>query len=80
MKDKGLILTRSEAIQKVLGKEECTFITSCQMHITRSFFDKICNSKNYVKCHHFAKQVDELRIPMAWLQRKAVEIGEIIEA
>ena len=69
----------SEALQKKLNKKDCPYIQDCQVKITKDFFNRICNSPAYVNCHHFAKKVNELRTPMAWLQKMAVDQAKMME-
>jgi hypothetical protein len=45
----------------------------CVASVTKEFFGRICNSVAYLKCHHFARRVGELKAPMAWLQRFAID-------
>ncbi len=69
-------VTRSEAIQRVLKREECPHILDCGASVTMQFFSRLCKSPNYVNCHHFAKKMGELRSPVEWLQRLAVMEGK----
>jgi hypothetical protein len=71
--DRLQMTTRSEAIQRVLGKDSCPYLLSCDVEITKNFFSRICNSSNYVNCQHFARRVGELNNPMTWVQKMAVE-------
>jgi len=47
--------------------------------ITKDFFTRICNSPAYLNCHHFAKKVNELRTPMEWLQKLAIDQARMME-
>lgn len=67
--------TRSEAMQRLLNKRECLYLLDCEFLVTRGFFNHICNSDSYIKCHYFAKRVGELQRPMLWLQELAVHDG-----
>ena len=49
------------------------------VQITKDFFSRICNSPAYVNRHHFAKKVNELKTPMSWLQKIAVDQAKIME-
>ena len=69
----------SEAFQKKLNRKDCPYIHECRVPITKDFFSRICNSPSYVNCHHFAKKVNELRTPMAWLQKLAVDQAKMME-
>ena len=73
MKGRTSMVTRSEAIQRVLRRESCPYLIDCAAPITKDFFSRICNSGRYPKCHHFAKRMGELKAPLAWLQRFAIE-------
>lgn len=69
----------SEAFQKKLNRKDCPYLHDCNVAITKDFFSRICNSPSYVNCHHFAKNVNELRTPMAWLQKLAVDQAKMME-
>ncbi len=69
----------SEAFQKKLNKKDCPYLRDCGVRITKDFFNRICNSPAYVNCHHFAKKVNELKTPMSWLQKIAVDQAKTIE-
>jgi hypothetical protein len=73
MKGRTSMVTRSEAIQRVLRRESCPYLIDCAASITKDFFGRICNSGRYPKCHYFARRVDELKAPLAWLQRLAID-------
>jgi hypothetical protein len=73
VKGRTATVTRSEALQRVLHRESCPYTIDCAAPITKDYFGRICNSVVYLKCHHFARRVDELKPPMAWLQRFAVD-------
>jgi hypothetical protein len=65
-------VTPSEAMHKVLKREDCPCLMGCEAPVTRNFFTRICNSTHYLNCHHFARKMDELKSPMTWLQALAV--------
>ena len=69
----------SEAFQKKLNRKDCPYLHDCSVAITKDFFSRICNSPSYVNCHHFARRMDELRTPMAWLQKLAVDQAKMME-
>jgi hypothetical protein len=69
----------SEAFQKKLNRKDCPYLHDCNVFITKDFFARICNSPSYVNCHHFAKKVNELKTPMAWLQKLAVDQAKMME-
>ncbi|MGD2200466.1 MAG: hypothetical protein PVJ38_02395 [Candidatus Bathyarchaeota archaeon] len=46
------------------------------MKITKGFFSRVCNARAHVKCHHLARRMGELKVPVAWLQRKAMDEGD----
>jgi hypothetical protein len=71
--------TLSEVFQKKLNKKDCPYLHDCEVHTTRDFFKRICNTVAYVNCHHFAKKVGELKTPMAWLQKIAIDQDKIME-
>lgn len=71
--------TLSEAIQQKLRRKDCPFLHDCGVQVTKDYFTRICNSAAYINCHHFAKRVGELRRPMTWLQKLAVDQARMIE-
>ena len=73
MRSRATAATRSEAFQQVTGRKECVCLLECEVAITRDYFSRICNSRNYVKCHHLAKRMGELMVPIVWLQRQAIK-------
>lgn len=73
------MVTLSEALQKKLRKKDCPYLHDCSIRVTKDFFARICNTTAYVNCHHFAKRVDELRTPMSWLQKLAVDQAKMVE-
>lgn len=73
MKGRASTVTSSEAIQRVLRRESCPYLIDCVAPVTKEFFGRICNSAAYLKCHYFARRVGELKAPMAWLQRFAMD-------
>ncbi|UCH57093.1 MAG: hypothetical protein JSV18_07095 [Candidatus Bathyarchaeota archaeon] len=75
MKGQIKTTTRAEAYQRALRKEDCPYVFECGAPITKDYFNRICNSAVFVKCHHFAKRMGELKPPMTWLQRLALEEG-----
>ena len=74
-----MVSSLSEAFQKKLNRKDCPYLHECRVPITKDFFSRICNSPSYVNCHHFAKKVNELRTPMAWLQKLAVDQAKMME-
>lgn len=71
--------TLSEALQQKLKRKDCPYIHDCRFQVTQDFFKRICNTAAYINCHHFAKMVGELKTPMAWLQKMAIDQARIIE-
>ena len=46
----------------------------CREKVTRTFFQHVCNSgANFKECKSYAKKMDELAVPIKWLQREAVD-------
>lgn len=72
--------TFSEAFQEKFGRKDCPFIYDCDVEITKDFFSRVCKTPAYPNCHHFAKRVNELHIPMTWLQRIAIDQAKVIDA
>jgi hypothetical protein len=57
----------------------CPFLKSCLTDLTRDYFVKVCNTTGYSNCHHFAKKIGELKTPIAWLLRIAVERDVVLQ-
>jgi len=62
-----------ESLRELNEEKCCPFLKSCSVDLTRDYFLKICNTNSYASCHHFAKRLGELRTPIRWLQKIAVE-------
>jgi hypothetical protein len=73
------MVTLSEALRQKLKKKDCPFLHDCGVPVTKDYFTRICNSTAYINCHHFAKRMDELRTPMAWLQKLAIDQARMME-
>ncbi len=69
-----------ETSQEVFKRSDCPYLYSCENQVTRDYFTRICNTPSYVNCQYFAKLVGELRRPMTWLQKLAVEQGRLMES
>jgi hypothetical protein len=78
MKRKVSITTRSEAFQKISQKKNCPNLLACESSVTKEYFIRICHSQGFVRCHHYARAVGELMVPLTWLQRQAIE-EEVID-
>jgi hypothetical protein len=72
--------TFSEAFQEKFERKDCPFIFDCDVEITKDFFSRVCKTPAYPNCHHFAKRVGELQVPMTWLQKLAIDQARIVEA
>lgn len=51
----------------------CKFLMDCNNRITFYVFHNICNTPRYKNCHHYSKALGELKRPIEWLQKEAVE-------
>ncbi|MBS7629996.1 hypothetical protein KEJ47_00225 [Candidatus Bathyarchaeota archaeon] len=67
------LMTLSETLQQRQGRRDCPYIHECEIQVTKDYFTRVCNSALYINCHNFAKIVGELRTPMSWLQKLAVD-------
>ena len=72
MRGEASTATRSEAIQRITDRKDCPSLLECESGVTRDYFKRICGTRGYVKCHHYARRMGELMSPMAWLQRQAM--------
>jgi hypothetical protein len=72
--------TFSEAFQEKFGRKDCPFIFDCNVEITKDFFGRVCETPAYPNCHHFAKRVGELQVPMTWLQKLAIDQARVVDA
>jgi hypothetical protein len=71
--------TFSEAFQKKLQKKSCPYLQDCSINVTKDFFTRICKTTSYLNCHHFAKRMGELKTPISWLQKIAVDQAKMLE-
>jgi hypothetical protein len=72
--------TLSEALQEKFGTKDCPFLHDCDVPITKDYFARVCKCPGYVNCHHFAKRVGELKTPLTWLQKMAVDQAKMMTA
>ncbi len=54
--------------------DSCPLLMNCESVITKDYFARICYSQGHIKCHYFAKMMSELKTPIDWLQRLAIEL------
>ena len=60
-------------------KPSCPFLLKgCKHKVTKPYFQKLCNSKAYFNCFHYAREINNLKIPVEWLQKAATESAEIL--
>jgi len=71
--------TFSEAFQEKFGRKDCPFLFDCDVQVTKDFFNRVCRVPVYTNCHHFAKRVGEIQVPMVWLQRVAIDQARVAE-
>ncbi len=71
--------TLSEALQQKLRRKDCPFLEDCSVPVTKDFFTRICTSPAFINCHNYAKRMNELCIPMTWLQKMAVGQAKMME-
>ena len=64
--------TLTEAIQRITNRNSCPYVLECRIEITHTYFSRVCNADGHVKCHHLAKKMGELKAPLVWLQRLAM--------
>jgi hypothetical protein len=72
MKGEASTTTRSEAFQRITDRKDCPSLLECASEVTRDYFKRICGTRGYVRCHHYARRMGELMPPMMWLQRQAM--------
>jgi len=68
-----------EALERRFRRRDCPFIKDCTVEVTRDYFTRICSTPAYVNCHHYARRVGELRTPLGWLQKIAVDQAKMME-
>jgi hypothetical protein len=71
--------TFSEAYQEKFGRRDCPFLFECDVQVTKDFFARVCKTPAYTNCHHFAKRVGELQLPITWLQKMAIDQARVAE-
>ena len=54
-------------------ERDCPLLLECNISITKNFFFRICNTPQYQNCHHYARKKDQLKTPLIWLQKKAIQ-------
>ena len=74
------VSTFSEAFQEKFERKDCPFIFDCDIEVTKDFFSRVCKTPAYTNCHHFAKRVGELKVPLTWLQKVAIDQARVTEA
>ena len=74
----GKVSTLSEALQEQFGTKTCPFLYDCSVPITKDYFSRVCKTPGYLNCHHYAKRVGELKTPMSWLQKLAVDQAKMV--
>ena len=72
------VSTLSEAMQEKFGRKDCPYLYDCGIAVTKDFFSRVCKSPGYINCHHFAKRVGELKTPLTWLQKMAVDQAKMM--
>ena len=72
MMDLAPTATRSEAFQRITNRKDCPSLLECESAVTQDYFKRICGTRGYVRCHHYAKRMGELKVPMTWLQHQAI--------
>ncbi len=51
----------------------CPDLETCDVPITKAFFEKLCHEKGaHEACHYYCRRYDLLKPPMHWLQHLAV--------
>jgi hypothetical protein len=61
-------------LHKSNDMENCPLLMKCESVITKDYFARICYTKRHTKCHYFAKMMSELKTPIDWLQRLAIQL------
>lgn len=51
----------------------CKDLMTCPQPVTNEYFKRVCNTKIWMNCHHYAKQHGGLKKPVEWLQKLAIE-------
>lgn len=52
--------------------KECPEILKCRSRVTEDFCFRICRTKSFKNCVHFAKMFGTLKPPIQWLQDIAI--------
>jgi hypothetical protein len=73
LKGQASTATRSEAFQRITNQKDCPSLLKCESAVTQDYFKRICGTRGYVRCHYYAKRMGELKVPMTWLQNKAMK-------
>mgnify|MGYP001031846692 CR=1 FL=1 len=54
----------------------CPDMGQCPIFATYSFFERICNTPNYINCIHYCKKHNIVYTPFDWLKKKAIKTDE----
>jgi len=72
LKGQASTTTRTEALQRISDRTDCPSLLECESAVTQDYYKRICGTRGYVRCHHYARRMGELKAPMAWLQQHAM--------
>jgi len=64
--------TRSEALQRISNRKDCPNLLECESAVTQEYFKRICGTRGYIRCHHYARRMGYLKSPISWLQHQAM--------
>jgi len=57
--------------------QSCPDFNTCESRITKDFYDRICNSKQFKKCHFFATRHGGIKTPVDWLVSMAIQDSHV---
>ncbi len=57
--------------------QSCPDFNTCESRITKGFYDRICNSKQFKQCHFFAMRHGDIKTPVDWLVSMAIQESHV---
>ncbi len=72
LKGQASTTTPSEALQRISNRKDCPNLLECESAVTQEYFKRICGTRGYIRCHHYARRMGYLKSPISWLQHQAM--------
>lgn len=69
--DRYRVMSLVDAMQIELGRKACPNSIECRKRVTSAFFNWICSSARYTRCHEYNRKMESLRTPFEWAVESA---------